>query len=199
MKIGIDIDNVIANFDDTLLKEYMAHDKKLRNTGIINENAEYLRKGMFDWTKEEEQRYYQENIENFAKKLKPLKNAPYYIQKLKEEGNKIYIISGRNNGEYKNPEKLTKQWLKDNSIPYDQLILTNAYQEHEKTKACIENQIDIMIDDSIRTCLDLNKNGIKVYIMNTRYNQKEKTLERVLTWEEIYHKITTNKKGEEKI
>ena len=44
MKIGIDIDNVIANFDDTLLKEYMAHDKKLRNTGIINENAETIEK-----------------------------------------------------------------------------------------------------------------------------------------------------------
>lgn len=53
MRIGIDIDNVISNFDDTLLKEYLKHDKELRNTGIINENPEYLRKGMFDWTEEE--------------------------------------------------------------------------------------------------------------------------------------------------
>ena len=46
MKIGIDIDNCISNFDDTLLKEYLKHDKELRNTGIINKNPEYLRKGM---------------------------------------------------------------------------------------------------------------------------------------------------------
>ena len=44
MKIGIDIDNCISNFDDVLLKEYLKHDKELRNTGIINENPEYLRK-----------------------------------------------------------------------------------------------------------------------------------------------------------
>ena len=46
MRIGIDIDNCISNFDDTLLKEYLKHDKELRNTRIINENPEYLRKGM---------------------------------------------------------------------------------------------------------------------------------------------------------
>ena len=39
MRIGIDIDNVISNFDDTLLKEYLEHDKELRNTGIINEKV----------------------------------------------------------------------------------------------------------------------------------------------------------------
>ena len=50
MKIGIDIDNVISNFDDILLNEYLLHDKKLRNSGIINKDADYIRKGMFDWS-----------------------------------------------------------------------------------------------------------------------------------------------------
>lgn len=50
MRIGIDIDNVISSFDNELLKEYLKHDKELRNTGIINKNAPYIRNGMFDWT-----------------------------------------------------------------------------------------------------------------------------------------------------
>ena len=54
MKIGIDIDNRISNIDDVLLKEYLKHDNELGNTGIINENPEYLRIGMFDWTDDEE-------------------------------------------------------------------------------------------------------------------------------------------------
>ena len=54
MRIGIDIDNVISNFNDTLLNEYLLHDKKLRNSGIINKNADYIRKGMFDWDEDEE-------------------------------------------------------------------------------------------------------------------------------------------------
>ena len=57
MRIGIDIDNCLANFDDVLLKAYLRHDKTLRNTGIINENPEYLRRGMFDWTADEEQSF----------------------------------------------------------------------------------------------------------------------------------------------
>ena len=54
MKIGIDIDNVISNFNNTLLEEYLLHDKTLRNSGVINKNADYIRNGMFDWTENEE-------------------------------------------------------------------------------------------------------------------------------------------------
>ena len=58
MRIGIDIDNVISNFNEDLLMEYINHDKELRNTGIINENADYIRNGMFDWTETEDQEFY---------------------------------------------------------------------------------------------------------------------------------------------
>ena len=44
MKLGIDIDNVISNFNDSLLSEYLLYDKKLRNTGIINKNADYIKR-----------------------------------------------------------------------------------------------------------------------------------------------------------
>lgn len=147
MRIGIDIDNCISNFDDTLLKEYLKHDQKLRNTGIINENPEYLRKGMFDWTEEEEKNFYNENIENFARNLKPIEDTSYYIKKLKNEGHEIYIITGRNNGEYTNPNELTKEWLDKYNIVYDKLIFTNAYDKHAKTEVCLENNIDLMIED----------------------------------------------------
>ena len=70
MRLGIDIDNVISNFNEELLKEYINHDKELRNTGIINKNADYIRRGMFDWTEDEEKRFYKDNIERIAKALK---------------------------------------------------------------------------------------------------------------------------------
>ena len=44
MRIGIDIDNVISNFDIELLNEYLKHDKTLRNSGIVNENGVYITK-----------------------------------------------------------------------------------------------------------------------------------------------------------
>jgi len=33
MRIGIDIDDVISSFSNAMLKEYLKHDKTLRNTG----------------------------------------------------------------------------------------------------------------------------------------------------------------------
>ncbi|MBQ6992126.1 MAG: hypothetical protein IJN50_04360 [Clostridia bacterium] len=190
MKIGIDIDNVISNMDDTLLKEYLKHDKELRGTGIINHNPYNVRCGMFDCSKEEEETFYKENIERMAKNFRPLNGAKRIIDKLKSEGNDIYIISGRDNGEYSEPREMTVEWLKKYEINYDELILTNAYDKHAKTIECKRNKIDIMIEDNIATCQDLKENGIKVLLMNTRYNQENKDLERALSWDDIYSKIS---------
>lgn len=157
MIIGIDIDNVISNFNEELLKAYIEHDKELRNTGIINKNAEYIRNGMFDWTDEEEKTFYKENIERIAINLKAIEGASKYIKKLKQDGHTIYIISGRDNGEYTDPYNITKNWLEKYDIVYDKLFLVDAYNSHSKTEICLENNIDIMIDDSKRMCTDIKK------------------------------------------
>lgn len=75
MNIGIDIDNVISNFNEVLLSEYLIHDKELRGKGIINKNAEYIRKAMFDWSEIEEENFYKENIERIARKLDLIEGA----------------------------------------------------------------------------------------------------------------------------
>ena len=188
-KIGIDIDNVLSNFDEILLEEFLKHDKELRNTGIVN-NDIYITKGMFDWSKEEQDEFYYNNIERIAKSLEVLKDAPEYIRKLKEEGNEIYIISGRDNGEYSDPYKMTIDWLNKYNIVYDKLILTDAYNSLEKAKICLENDIDIMIDDSTRILLEVYNSGITALLMDTPYNRKINNLQRVHSWKEIYEYIT---------
>ena len=85
MRIGIDIDNCISNFDDVLLEEYIKQDKKLRNTGIINEKPYYISEGMFDWSKEENDNFYTNNIQRIAMSLKPLDHAKEVIEQLKKD------------------------------------------------------------------------------------------------------------------
>ena len=193
MKIGIDIDNVISNFNDTLLNEYLLHDKKIRNSGVINKNADYIRKGMFDWNEDEETNFYKNNIERIAKKLGVIERAKEYIDKLHDDGHVICIITGRNNGEYTEPYNMTKKWLDENNIYYDNLILTDAYDKHAKTKQCLEHNIDIMIDDSVRICNDCIENGITTVLMDTPYN-KSSNIQRVKSWEEFYRYVSNYKK-----
>lgn len=193
MKIGVDIDNVLSNFNEVLLTDYINHDKELRNNGIINKDV-YIRK-MFDWTEDEENQYYKENIERLASLLQPIKDCSKYIKVLREKGYYIYIISGRNNGEYSDPYKMTIEWLEKYNIEYDKLILTNAYNSEEKAKVCRENNISIMIDDSTRILTEVDKYGIKALLMDTPYNiEKGNNLTRVQNWKEIYEYIINYKK-----
>lgn len=194
MRIGIDIDNVISNFDEMLLETYLIHDKELRNTGIINPNAKYIRTGMFDWSNEEELSFYKDNIECIAKKLKVKEKAKEYIDRLHNDGHFIYIITGRDNGEYSEPYNMTKKWLDENNIYYDNLILTDAYDMHAKSLECLKNDIDIMIDDSVRICSDLITSGITTILMDTPYNRKI-NIRRVKNWEEFYEVVYSNKEN----
>ena len=47
-----------------------------------------------------------------------------------------------------------------------------------------------MIDDNIATCLDVQKHGIPVLVMNTRTNMTDDKIDRVNNWDEIYEKIS---------
>ena len=41
MRIGVDIDNVLSNFDEVLKEQYLKHDKMLDGRGIINKKRIY--------------------------------------------------------------------------------------------------------------------------------------------------------------
>ena len=191
MKIGIDIDNVISKFNEALFEEYLKHDKELRNTGIINKNAQYIRKGMFDWTEKEETSFYKNNIERIVKSLDVKDGAKEYIDKLKADGHFIYIITGRDNGEYSDPYNMTQEWLNNKNIYYDKIIYTNAYK-HDKYSVCIENNIDVIIDDSKTMCENCRDNGVKAILMDTPYN-KDSDLEKVNSWQEFYEFVSNYK------
>ena len=194
MNIGIDIDNVISNFDEALLEEYLKHDRELRETGIVNKNLD-MTEGMFDWTEKEEREFYLANIERIVKTLDVKDGAKEYIDKLKQDGHNIFIITGRDNGEYANPVEMTQKWLNKNKIYYDKLIFTNAYKndKHGKTEKCFENNIDIMIDDSVHICKDCMENNITTLLMDRAFTRKEKGMKRVKNWKEIYEFISNYK------
>ena len=145
MNIGVDIDNVISNFNEVLLKEFIAHDKELRNSGIINKDV-YITRGMFDWSKDEFDDFYYKNIERIAQNLKVIDGAPEYIKKLREKGYKIYIISGRDNGEYSNPYKMTKDWLVFGSLSVSRGL------SFPRTKPLISARVDkILLSSSMKS------------------------------------------------
>ena len=186
MRIGLDIDNVITDFDKKMLEEFLKEDKNKRNKGIINPKGNWI-KDFFDWSENEEKEFMNKNMEKFARHLEPREDAKYYMYKLLDDGHRLYLISHRVYPHYEHPYETTVKWLEDNNINYTKLILS---EDTNKTKECKENNIDVMFDDGRINCRQLQENNVDCYLMATEYNKRNSTdLKVVNNWKELYEVI----------
>lgn len=186
MRIGLDIDNVILETDEEILKAMLEEDKKKRNKGIINPDT-YLFSGMFDWTKEEIDGFLNNNMELIAQNLKPKENAKYYMDKLLQDNHELYLISNRSSNQYQDAYTTTKNNLQDNAINYTVLIITET---SDKSIACLKNKIDIFFDDRPSNCFKLLDKNINCCLFKTKYEKRTfTTLDTINTWQELYQKI----------
>jgi len=159
-----------------------------RNVGIVNKNAKHITKGMFDWSDDEVTTFISDKMDEMGAKLPLLKGARYYIDRLRRDNHKIYLLTHRKNIYWKDPENITKQWLKNHKISYDKLIFTKTAN---KSAECRKNKIDIMFDDSVSNCKHLIQAGILTYLVKTRYNKNYKNgLAMADNWKDIYQIIT---------
>lgn len=193
MNIGIDIDDTIAETFETLLpysQKYTIEDlKKESNIKISDKiNNHFYIEYMNDWNEEEANNFWEKYYAELLEKISIKMFASDVINKLKEEGNDIYLITARWDMKDNDTKKITEKWLEKNNIHYDKLII-NA---KDKLKVAKENNIDIFIDDSYRNCKNIVDNSdIKVFMMNSRVNTmlNDVKIKRVFSWPEIYHLI----------
>lgn len=193
MVIGIDIDDTTVEMLTPMVKYADIYDTQIlgRNgtngkLGLIKDR--YYLEALYDWNKKTKFDFFDTYYKNVLEECTPMPNAGKTIKKLKDEGNEIFFITARLlNIKDCDTESITKKTLEDNNIPYDKLIM-NAF---DKLEYCLENNIQIFIEDSYETCKQLEENGIKTYLMTTKMNQNIDTgsIERVESWDEIYNKI----------
>lgn len=189
MRIGIDIDDTMTNIKDKLTNAAIQYAKSLNKdvqnidyniVDIYNNGNIYQKLFNFNY---EELKYFlgtiQEEITNNAI---PRENCVEVINKLHNDGNEIYIVTARDNEFHKDPYLQSKKWLEKHQIYYDKLIV-NA---RDKGKACIENNIDLLIDDSISNCLKVNNLGIASITIGSKNDKEIKNFD---NWLEIYEYI----------
>lgn len=182
MKIGIDIDDVITNTSEKI-EEYVVKDI---NRQKLQEHMKEIMKG--NPSEPEVISFCMENYLRVFEKVKPKDNASKVIQNLLDKGNEIYLITarGENLEFFRGSEKVTKKFLEDNNIKYTKIIF-NAVN---KAQLCVDNQIDIMIDDSIEHCEDIKNVGIKSIVFTSNVNKNTSTtVERANNWLELENKL----------
>ena len=193
MRIGIDIDGVLTDIEQFVIdyiSKYCVENKIKYNIG----DYDYNYSKTFNITDEQEENFWNEYLEYYAVNEKARPFASEFIEKLKNDGNEIYIITARwltNRGDElgDNMRALVKKWLSENRIEYDKLIFSKAENER-KSQEIIENKIDLMIEDNPNNIKELSQ-IVPVICYVTEYNKNcvEDKITKCYSWYDIYRSI----------
>lgn len=193
MNIGIDIDDTISETFETMLPYAQKYTlEELKREPKINMNQDFLDHfyivKMNGWQEQEAINFWSKYYGEIIQKVNIKKFASEVINKLKQEGHKIYLITARWNMPNDNIQGITKQWLTENNIEYDELIINAS----DKLKVVKEKNINLFIDDSFTNCKSIAENSsAKVYMMTSKINGnlEHEKIKRVYSWTEVYSLI----------
>lgn len=180
MKVGIDIDGVLANSFPLWVQElnqYFNSNKVLEEVNLLSIIKTY------DITPGELEVFLGQRGRFLMSAPSPFEGAAYYLTRIKR-CHDIFIITAR----HKKYVQETKSWLQQHGILYDDLILLGSY---EKKEACIANGLDVMIEDTLEIGIELCAAGIPVILMDAPYNQGHlpELICRRRSWSEIYRTL----------
>lgn len=193
MKIGIDIDDTtfftvkyMLKYADIFQEEISGTSTNRDSFGLIT-NRYYLN-ALYGWNDETKFAFFRKYYKNVLEECTMLPDANSVIQKLKDQGDIIHFITARlMNIEGCDTEKITKESLRKNNIPYDflDLHISNKLEFFKK------NNIDICIEDSYETCKELTDIGIQSILVTTKMNEQidSGNIPRANNWNEIYKEI----------
>ena len=156
MKIGIDIDGVILDYERVLKTYGDLYDFiELKKDGIVNRNEHYLR-NRYDWTEEERMNFVNKYFLELSKNTPLIPGAKTVISMLKKEGNELIIISARG-GMIEKMKDVALEKFKEEKISFNKYY----WKQDDKLEVAKKEKIDVMIDDSYDVCKKLSSNKIK--------------------------------------
>ena len=187
MRIGIDLDDTITKTDEILFKYAKKYNEEEKILFKIN-REEWDWNKAFGWDEEKCETFFSRYLKKIFEEAEIKENAKEKINALKNDGNKIIIITARDTKSLKEVHKVCENWLINNKVNVDKIVVDGE----DKAQKCLENKIDIFIDDNVYNCESVYKNlKIPVLLMNSRYNKEYQNpnIKRVYNWNEIYNEI----------
>lgn len=190
MKIGIDLDGVVIDSENTfrVYEEIFAIEDLNQRKLLRKEEPKY--QGRYDWSDEEQKLF---NKKYLLKAAKGSNLKPGFLEiykKIKDLGHELVVITAR--GIF-NEEMIDDaiNLLEKNNIIFDKYYwnITN------KLEICKQENIDIMIDDDYKIIEQLSKNNIKtLYFRDVNLKKLPQTeyIYEVNNWGDVYRYFKKN-------
>ena len=191
MKIGMDIDGVILDYERVLRTYGDLYDFiELKKDGLIHRNEHYLI-NRYDWTEEERMNFINQYFVKLAKQAEFIPGAKHVIELLQQDGHELIIISARGAAVEGMLQEVAKEQFKQQNISFSKYY----WKQLDKLEAAKSENLDYMIDDNFDICKNLSENGIKTIYFRDKDMKKLKNnnVVEVSNWGEIY-RIIKNKK-----
>jgi uncharacterized HAD superfamily protein len=172
------------------------YSKEILKRAIIPDYSEnhayYNLPAVWKFSQEENEYFWDNYYVNILKRVKPKEDAVKIIKKIKEKGHNVILITARVEDKKEDVTEVTKNWLNENGIIYDKLII-NVDDKLEMAK---KENISVFIDDNIRNCSMVSSGGIKTYMITTEANKnyENENIKRVNSWIEFYDELIKNDK-----
>ena len=189
MRIGIDIDGVLTDIEKWQ-KDYGGKFFSKYNKSIVNKDG-YEITTIFDVNHNLDNEFWDEYLYEYVTKEPSRRFASEVIEKLKENGNEIYIITARyltdrDTKEGQQMREIVVKWLEEQKIYYDKII----FSPEDKQEVCKRNKIDVMIEDKVENINNIS-NNIPVICFHAGYNKEcnGENIYRVYNWYDIYNLI----------
>ena len=193
MKIGIDIDGVLTDVERWQL-DYGSKFYYERYQKEIVDFEGYDTNQIFNVDDKLDEEFWREYFKEYSLNVEARKFANEVIDKLKQDGHQIYIITARGSFlshsadvmSIEENQQIVLNWLKNNHINYDKII----FSPEDKLDICKENNIDLMIEDKVDNINKISK-IIPVICFHAGYNKdcKNSNIIRCYSWYDIYSKI----------
>ncbi len=190
MHIGIDIDNTITNTREIIL-DYVGKFDQENNLKTKVDLSQYNLEESLMWDAKLIKRFLNTYLADIYASVRPKPHAIEVIEDL-HQCHSIILITSRNQRDLSIKES-TLEWLSRYQLSYDKLVMNNTENMHHFSKlaACLENDIDLMIEDHHELSLELSER-LPVLMFDYPYNTHldVSNITRVKDWLEVRKIIT---------
>ena len=169
MNIGIDIDDTITCTSETirLYSEKYARENMIEESDIWN-------------IKENKNKFLETYLEEIYINAPLKENVREVFEELKGLGCKLYIITARTESYVDNIINLISEYLEKYDLEVDGIFINGK----DKVEVCVNNRIDIMIDDNLYNYYMLTKNNINALLFDDK-NRYDIIDNRVNDWNKV--------------
>ena len=204
MKIAIDIDGTLNNNIPYINKKIKKFAKREGLKLIYNSKAyDFCEK--YGYSKNDDNKFWEEEIWNYASEIDEKKGASKFVKKLKEEGNEIVIVTARylaDRGDAigQRMRDAVEKWLKDKNIIYDDIFYVG--KNNSKLQTFLEQKCDILIDDKVQHLQEISQTNFAICMIEdyNKYEDYNSNVYKCKNWKQVYHVIKKiNKENHESL